>query len=163
MSDYKFKLESEISNIDVGFIPTSIYLDGVQTFEYVIQSGVIYFNTTLATGTELTVIPPEAVRILDDAIVTVAVTKTGIHSVFSMPFGNLLFSLDGATWVKSLTHNYPATIYCKVATHDPVFDFTCKADDEIVIWRGNDNTIINEDGLVEVNETGTGGLEYYVN
>ena len=162
MSDYTFTVDAEMSNIEVGFIPTSIYLDGIQTFEYVIQSGVIYFNNMVAAGTVLTVIPPEAIRILDDALVTIAITQVGIHSVFAEPFGSMLFSLNGTDWVKSLTHTYPATIYCKVAGHDPVLDFKCKADIEVVIWRGTDNTLINEDGLVEVNEPGTGGLEYHV-
>lgn len=157
--DTRFITTAEISNVDMGFTPTSVYLDNVQTFDYTVQDGIIYFNIMVPSGTLVTAIPPDAVRFIDDNIVTLTISEAGIHSVFASPFGSLLFSSDGIIWVKSLTRQYPATVYCKAAPHEAITDFKCRASSEIVIWRGNDDTLVNETGQVEVN---CGGLEYHV-
>jgi hypothetical protein len=162
MLDFKHTYDTEISEITFGYIPTSIYLDGIQTYAYNIIGNTVYFNNNIPANTIIIATPPDAIRILDDAITTINVPDNGIHSIFSAPFGNMLFSSDSVIWVKSLTIQCPATIYCKIIPHDSVTDCLCKVDIEIIVWRGNDFTFVNEDGIVEINDPSAGGIEYHV-
>lgn len=167
LPEYSLTLDSEISNYDPGYEPTSVYINGIQTWEYVYQDGIVYFNTTQVAGTTLTFVPPAAIRFLNDAVTTLSVTDVGFHSLFSKPFGGVVFSSDGVTWCKSLSRVFPATVYCKMTPQTPVTDYKCKADFEVKLWRGDDNMFINEDGLIEVTVpipvgTTSGGLEYNV-
>ena len=141
---YRFTAELELSDFDFGYIPTSVYLDGVQTYEYVVQNGVVFFNNMIPQGTILTALPADAVRVLNAEIVTITVEEIGLHSLFTDPFGRMEFSLDGVTWVKSLTHVFPATVYCRLTPHGYISDFKCRADFELVIWRGTDEMFVNE-------------------
>lgn len=163
----KIILDSDITNLELPFTPTSVYLNGIQTYAYSIQQDILFFNNIVSAGTEIILIPASAIRVLDDAVVTIDIAEIGYHSIISDPFGACLFSLDTVTWVKALSHIFPATIYMRPVPDDPVLDYTCIADQEVVIWRGTDYTRINEDGLVEVFEElpfncFVGGLKYRV-
>lgn len=162
LPQYRFKTEVEISNIDVGFVPTGVYIDGDQTYEYVLQGTAIYFNNMVPAGSTITATPPDAVRVFNAETVTITIPNTGICSVFTEPFGRMVFSSDGTNWFKSLTRVYPATIYAKLTPHDFITDFKCRADFEIVVWSGEEAKV-NEQGEIEVNMAETeGGLEYNV-
>jgi hypothetical protein len=160
MYEYKYELVAEISNLDLGFVPTSVFLNGVQSFAYTIQDTMIYFDTVLAVGTIIVATPPDAIRSLNDSVATVTIEDIGVRSVFSMPFGRAEFSLDGVIWATSLQHTFPATIYCRPAPHDVVLDCTCKVDTELVVFNGGANVTIDSFGNVSISEVALGGLEY---
>lgn len=163
LPEYTMYIDSNLSNLALDYEPTSVYVKGSQIYNWHFESGMLYLDNTVYIGSYLTALPPFAVRFLDDDIQTVNITEVGIHSVFSDPFGKILFSLDQITWAKSLTSVFPALVYCKLVPTTPLYDYVCKVDYEIVVWRGNDATFINEEGLVEVHEPGLpGGLEYHV-
>jgi hypothetical protein len=156
----KIITEYEVSNLLVPFIPSSVYIDGVQTYGFSMQDTNIMFNTTIAAGSELTVVPTGAIKIDDSEITSTSIDVVGYHSILSAPFGKILFSLDNVTWVKVLSYVFPTTVYLYCIPDDPVVDVKCRADYEIVIWKGPVGSKINEDGFVEV--TTTEGIEYHV-
>lgn len=163
----KFITDTDITDYVAEFTPTSVYLDGVQTYAYSTRGTTVFFNNTVPAGTEVTLMPPDAVKFDDGGIVQVDITEVGWHSVFSEPFGELEFSADNVTWVKSLSMTYPATIYVRYIPKDPVLDVLCRGNIEIVIWKGPADTKINEDGLVESFKelplnSFVGGIEFYV-
>ena len=161
LPQYSFKTDTEISNLDVGYAPTGVYIDGDQTYEYVLQGTTIYFNNMVPAGSTVTATPPDAIRVFNAETVTITIPNTGTCSVFTQPFGRMLFSSDGISWYKSLTRVYPATIYAKLTPHDLITDFKCRADFEVVVWSG-EAAFVNEDGKVETQCADAGGLEYNV-
>jgi hypothetical protein len=131
------------------------------------RDSVIFFNTTITAGSELTLVPDTAVRFDDNEIKALNILQIGWCSIIADPFGAIVFSLDQTTWVKALSHVFPATIYAKPTEAEPIIDVKCRADIEIVVWRGTNGMIINEEGLVELTEnipagSTVGGAEYYV-
>lgn len=162
MIDFKHIFDTEITELTFGYIPTSIYLDGIQTFSYTILGDTVYFDNIISANTTIIATPPNVIRILDDAITTITVNNIGKHSILSEPFGAMLFSTDTVTWVKSLTVQCPTTVYGQITPHDIVTDCLCKVDIEVIIWRGSDFTFINEDGLIEIDDPSSGGIEYHV-
>ena len=163
----KYIIESPVSDFTFDFVPTSVYIDGVQTFGYSLRDHTAFFDTTLPAGTELTAIPADAIRFEDNNIVTVDIANVGWLSVFSDPFGEIELSLDGVTWVKSLSHTYPATVMLRQAQLPVVTDILCRANIELVIWDGGEGAKINEQGIIELIKdlpvgSSTGGVEYYV-
>lgn len=162
----KYILDYAATDYTVDFEPTSVYLDGVQTYEYNLRGNTIFFNFEVPAGTELTAMPPDAIKFTGETI-TINIVESGLHSLFSDPFGEITFSLDSVTWVKALTHVFPATVYARCTPANPVVDLLCRGTTEIILWRGSDTCKINEEGKVELFKTlptgsTIGGADYYV-
>lgn len=160
MQEYKFIINFPTTNISVGYKPSSIFLNGIQTRAFLIENNIIYFDNTLPVGTVLITVPPTVLRMTDDEIISITIDDVGKRSIFSDPFGKALFSTNASTWVTSLVYTFPATIYCKLAPHDAVLDCSCKVDIEVVVWDGGDNSYIDENNKMVIAEVLPGGLEY---
>lgn len=163
----KFITDTDITDYVADFTPTSVYLDGVQTYAYSTRGTTVFFNSTVPAGTEVTLMPADALKFDDGGTQPLDITEVGWHSVFSEPFGELEFSTDNVTWVKSLSMTYPASIFVRYIPKDPVTDVLCRGNIEVVIWKGPDEVRVNEDGFVETfkelpTDSLVGGIEFYV-
>ena len=157
----KIIMSEESAEIIFPFEPTSVFIDGVQTFDYTLRGNNVYLKNTVPVGTEITGIPSGALRFIDNSIPSFEPTEG--NTVFSDPFGLIEFSLDQSTWYKALRYTLPCTVYARQTHVEPILDVKCRGNIELVFWYG-ENVKINEQGLVEVitDMTEAGGIEYYV-
>lgn len=166
----KILTESEITDLALEFTPSSVYIDGIQTFDYSLKPNAIVFNKSIPAGSEITLVaatdPVFEYNGFDVQMAYTTVDIVGPVCVFSDPFGVVELSTDGVTWQKSLYVPGSATIHLRHMPDDPVLDLKCNADIELVLWAG-DNAIVDETGHVYVTQPlptnyPAGGLEFYV-
>lgn len=159
----RITIETATAELPLGFMPTSLYIDGVQTYDYVYRNGTCFFDNAVAAGAVITAVPQDAVRFDDYEIKTVAIDAVGTLSLFADPFGAMKLSLDGVIWKNALTSVFPAIVYVKPVPRELITDSRCRADVELVLWDGGDNAAVDEAGFVTVLAGPiTGRIEYDV-
>ena len=156
-------LETATAELPLGFEPTSVYLDGIQTYDYVYRNGTCFFGTIVAAGVEITAIPQDAVRFDDSETKQVFIDAIGTFSLFAEPSGSMKLSLDGIVWKNAITCVFPTTVHVKPIVRELVTDSRCIAGVELVLWAGGDNAKIDDEGFVTViSGPATGRIEYDV-
>lgn len=130
----KVILNSDTNSYMTDFVPTSVYLNGIQTYDYYVKDLTIYFATTILAGTEITLIPENAIRFNDEIFAVFTPDVLGAYSILSEPFGKIQFSLDQQTWHNVLTTTLPENIYAKYVPDG--FSYKCDASAEILLWQG---------------------------
>ena len=155
----KIILETDTTMYTVPFIPTSVYINNIQTYDYTLEDFNVYFTSTIKAGTELTFIPEDAIRFIDSGIQTLNLDLTGEYSLLADPFGKILFSTDQVVWTKTIKLVFPQTVYIKYIPLDPIIDLKCDASIELIIWQGTQMYITEE---ATVATTITEEVTYYV-